>query len=263
MKLLRSRTLLVVALAVGLVLAPASPAAAAPPSNDDFDAAIHITAVPFHVTADTTEATTAADDPPCSGDHNVWYALILDTTTDLVLDTVGSDFTPVVSAFTGTRGNLTEVACDILGDQRTLRFTVEAGVTYYIVAGSLFSDPGGHLVLNGQALPPPMQVAITLDPTGSVTSAGAAVIHGTVTCSRQGTVSVFGTLREQIGRKAAVGSYRISVDCSGPTRWQATVLGGTAVFRRGAATAVAVVQFLDFARGEIVQARADGTVQLR
>jgi len=60
-----------------------------------------------------------------------------------------------------------------------------------------------------------------------------------------------------------VGSFRTSVSCTGTNGWQATVLGETGIYRRGAATGVAVAEFFDEVRGEVVRARTTGTVQLR
>ena len=55
----RAKTSLSTALVLGLVLIAPSPAAAAPPANDDVDNAVAYTAVPFEATQDTTEATAA------------------------------------------------------------------------------------------------------------------------------------------------------------------------------------------------------------
>jgi hypothetical protein len=269
MRILLTRALLGVTSALGLVLLSSSPAAAAPPANDDFDGAVAFTALPFDATANTIEATRAADDPECIGPDNntVWYSVTLASTTEIVVDTFGSDYDTTLSAWTGTRGNLTFVDCnDDFGSlQSRISFTADAGVTYYLMAGSFpFGGPqGGNLVLHGQALPPPVQLGITLDATGSVFQAGAAVIHGTVTCSRAGDLSVTGTLRQQNGKKVTVGSFRTSVSCTGTNGWQATVLGETGIYRRGAATGVAVAEFFDEVRGEVVRARTTGTVQLR
>jgi len=260
------RTLLGGTLAVGLVLLGASPAAAQPPANDDFDDAIAFTAVPFSTTADTTEATRADDDPECvfEDGFTVWYTLTLASSTEVVLDTFGSDYDTTLSAFTGTRGNLDLVTCnDDFGSlQSRISFTAAAGVTYHLMAASFPETPGGNLVLNGQALPPPVQLAVTLNPTGTVTSSGAAIISGTVTCSRPVELPVQGTLRQQNGRRVSVGSYRTRVSCSGTTAWRATVLGETGIYRRGPAAAVAVAEFTDEVRGEVVRARASATVQL-
>jgi hypothetical protein len=51
------------------------PAAAAPPSNDDFENATAVSSLPFTDTVDATDATPESDDPTnCGyGDHTVWY----------------------------------------------------------------------------------------------------------------------------------------------------------------------------------------------
>jgi hypothetical protein len=261
------RALLGVVLTVGVVTLAASPAAAAPPANDDFDNAIAFTAVPFETTADTTEATVAPDDPGCIGgdEFTVWYRLTLSSTTEVVLDTFGSDYDTTLSAWTGDRGSLNFVACnDDTGSlQSRIAFVAEAGVTYHLMVGSFPTTPGGNLVLHAQVLPPPLQLGVTLNTSGTVTSAGAAVIGGRVTCSRPSDVTVTGTLRQQIGSKVSLGSYRAAVSCTGSTAWQATVLGETGLFRRGSASGVAAIAFVDPLRQEVVRARATATVQLR
>jgi hypothetical protein len=262
-----SRALLGGALVVGLVLVPSSPAAAAPPVNDDFDAAVELTTLPFEAVADTTEATRADDDPFCVGDdgQTVWYAVRLSVTTELAVDTFGSDYDTTLSAWTGERGSLAEVACndDAQGLQSRIAFTAEAGVTYHLMVGSFPGTSGGQLVLHGQQPPPPMELAVTLDPAGSVTADGAAVIGGTLSCSRPGALSLVGTLRQQHGSRVTVGSFRTAVDCTGSESWQATVLGETGIYRRGEATGVAVAEFDDPIRGEVVRVRATGQLRLR
>lgn len=267
MRVIREKTALGVALVLGLVLAAPSPAVAAPPANDDFDNAVAFDDVPFEATQDTTEATVAADDPAtCAGEtsHTVWYAVTLPATTEIVVDTVGSDYDTVLSAWTGTRGALDEVACndDMGGLQSRIAFTAESGVTYHLMVGAFPGSPPGTLVLHGQVLPPPVTLTVTVDPAGTVAD-GAAVIHGTVGCSRPVDLTVTGTLRQQRIRRVTVGSYRTAVSCAGTaTRWAATVLGETGTFRRGPADAVAVAEFVDVVRGETVRARATRTVRL-
>jgi hypothetical protein len=233
----------------GLVLLPSAPAFAQPPANDDFDTATAFTAVPFGATADTTEATRAADDPGCIAEdgNTVWYELTVVTTTEVVVDTFGSDYDTTLSAWTGERGGLELVDCnDDAGSlQSLIRFTAEAGVTYHLMVA-----------------PPPMELAITLAPTGSVSN-GAAVIGGTVSCSRPGALPLVGTLRQRAGGRVTVGSFAASVDCTGSHSWQATVLGETGIYRRGPADAVAAVEFIDHVFDEVVRARATATVQLR
>ena len=262
-----AKTTLGTALVLGLLLVTPSPAVAAPPANDDFDNAVAFSAVPFEAIEDTTEATVADDDPTdCVGGstNTVWYAVTLPATTEIGVDTIGSDYDTVLSAWTGPRGALNLVTCNDDSDspQSRIAFTAQAGVTYHLLVGTFPGFPPGNLVLHGQALPPKVTLAITLDATGTV-SDGAAVIHGTLGCSRPVELTVTGTLRQQQDRQTAVGSYRTTVSCPATaTSWQATVLGETRAFRRGPADAVAVAEFVDVVRVETIRARANRTIQL-
>jgi hypothetical protein len=78
-----------VALAVGL-----AGAAQAAPSNDDFDSAAVISALPFSDTVDMTTASVAADDPsdPCANPlgATVWYTFAPSVNTPVAFDTFGS-----------------------------------------------------------------------------------------------------------------------------------------------------------------------------
>ena len=265
MKGIPAKTIVGMVLVLGLVLTAASPAVAAPPANDDFDNAVAFTIVPFEATTDTTEATVADDDPTCivPFTNTVWYSVTLPATTEIVVDTFGSDYDTVLSAWTGPRGALTQIACnDDSGSlQSRVAFTAEAGVTYHLLVGTFPESPSGTLVLHGQALPPAVTLAVTIDATGSVID-GAAVIHGTVGCSRPVDLTITGTLRQQQRRRTALGSYRSTVSCSGSTGWQATVLGETGTFRPGSANVVAVAEFIDVVRAETIRARASRTIQL-
>jgi hypothetical protein len=265
MRAVRAKVMLGIAVVLGLVLTAPSPAVAAPPANDDFDNAVTFNTVPFEATEDTTEATVAADDPTCivPFTNTVWYSVTLTATTEIAVDTFGSDYDTVLSAWTGPRGALTQVACnDDSGSlQSRIAFTAEAGTTYHLLVGTFPDSPSGTLVLHGQVLPPPVTLAVTINATGSVVN-GAAVIRGTVSCSRPVELTVSGTLRQQQRRQPALGSYRATVSCSGTTGWQATVLGETGAFRRGSASAVAVAEFTDVVRAETIRARASRTVQL-
>jgi hypothetical protein len=258
---------LALATSLAVALVASSPAAAAPPGNDDFDSAVQLTALPVHETADTTEATLADDDPTCVGfdSHTVWYDLVLPEDTDVILDTFGSDYDTTLSVFTGDRGALQFVDCnDDSGSlQSRVKFSVTAGVTYHVMVGSFFDTPGGNLVLNGQVPPPPMKLTIALNSSGTVTSGGLATIQGSLTCSRPGDITVTGTLRQQIGKQVVVSSFRTTVPCTASVAWQASALGETGVFKRGAVAVVAVAEFIDGVLQQVVRVRTTGTVQLR
>jgi hypothetical protein len=232
----------------------------APPPNDDFDDATLVGGVPFTDEVDTDLATSDADDPDCNGNSNsVWYAFTPTANMEIQADTFGSNYETTLSAWTGTRTALTPVAC---GSFR-VRFQAVAGQTYYFMVGSAFPG-GGHLVFNLRQLPPRLVLGLSIDPTGSVTRAGAATVHGTLTCSRAATgVVILGTIRQQQGKKAAVATFSATVDCATSVVWTATVAGETAPFRRGDATVVASINYFDEGREEPVTARASRTVRLQ
>jgi hypothetical protein len=149
---------------------PDEPSAGAPqadvsiaqvPANDDFDAAVVITPLPFTDNLNTSEATTAADDPAdpedpavCFvGSHTVWYRFTPSKNMTINANTVGSDYDTGIAVFTGTRGALTFIGCndDVLtGRNRvsSVTFDAVAGETYYFMVGSFADSPGGNLVFN-------------------------------------------------------------------------------------------------------------------
>lgn len=125
-----------------------------PPPNDAFATADVAAALPFSATVSTVEATAAPDDPSCFGnDASVWYAFTPVVSTSITADTFGSDFDTTLSAYTGTQGALTQLACNDdagAGLQSQIRFAVSAGTTYYfMVAGA----GGGNLVFGLDAAP--------------------------------------------------------------------------------------------------------------
>jgi hypothetical protein len=257
------RRLLAILVGVAAALALGTqPALAAPPPNDDFDNAIVIPTLPFQDTQDTTDATTAPDDPDCVGRaHTVWYRFIPTTDATIVANTAGSNYDTTLSAYTGTRGSLIQIACndDAIGLQSRIQFDVTAGTTYHLMAGSFDDSPGGSLVLTVQELPPPMALSVDLAPTGSVNRRGVATLHGTLTCSRPGAIDLTVGLRQRV----SIGFAGTTVDCDGTERWRLQVVGETGRFRPGDAFGLAVARFQDPARGEVVTDRDDGTVRLR
>src|SRR3954452_12572824 len=148
------------ALLAGIAMAAqGAPAlAAAPPPNDDFDAATVISSLPFSDGIDTSQATTAADDPYCAGNGaSVWYRFTPTQDVDVQADTFGSSYDTTLSAFTGSRGSLTPVACnDDSGSlQSKISFTALAGTTYYIMAAAYGSGSGGQLSISTKPVAPP------------------------------------------------------------------------------------------------------------
>ena len=121
------------------------PAFAAAPSNDDFDDANVISELPFSDAVDTTDATTADDDPDCFGQGpTVWYEFTPEEDVNVRADTVGSDYDTILSVYTGSRGDLTQIACN----EERVQFEAVAGETYFFMVGAFGSGPGGQLVFS-------------------------------------------------------------------------------------------------------------------
>ncbi|HWO64525.1 MAG TPA: hypothetical protein VNO31_31270 [Umezawaea sp.] len=111
---------------------------AAPPSNDDFDQATAITALPFSSTVDTRDATPGADEPSnCSwSTSSVWfrYTATADGFVRMTADRSEGE-KPSISAFTGERGTLTWTpgACKQWHGGGSDTFAVTAGTTYHFL----------------------------------------------------------------------------------------------------------------------------------
>jgi hypothetical protein len=136
--------------------APSLANALSAPVNDDFNGAIAVTRVGFTSRINTTQATTAADDPvpSCANGGQgptVWYSFKSSRNKRVEVNTFGSDYDTDLMVYTGTRGNLTEVHCnDDAGNgvQSKVVLDAVAGTTYYVMVGAFASGPGGNLVFN-------------------------------------------------------------------------------------------------------------------
>lgn len=206
----------------------------AAPANDDFDNATVITALPFTDHVNTAEATTATDDPlgdeSCGFDsidgHTVWYQFTPDRNLRINANT-GGDFDHNIFVYTGTRGNLTRIACNFVPTSAT--FDAQAGVTYYLLLGSNGDEPGGDVVFTVQ---PSLEVAVTIDHVGKLDVAtGVVPIRGTTTCSRSAFVEVGSVIVERVGsEQAARGGHAVIgvvdlpfSDCEGMVPWEVEV----------------------------------------
>jgi hypothetical protein len=140
------------------VLAPGV-ATAEPPSNDDFGTATAITALPFETTENTTEATTAPDDPTtCQSQYgnSVWFRYTAPA-DGLVKATVATPaYYPFLTAYTGERGDLTQVpgVC-AFGRGNPETFHVTAGTTYHFLVASNYHDGGATTLRLEAAAPSP------------------------------------------------------------------------------------------------------------
>jgi hypothetical protein len=126
------------------------PAAAVPPSNDDFPNRETVASVPFTDTENTTEATNEPSEqqPSCGFNMGgtVWYQYTPGSGTVLRADSIGSDFDTLVAVWTGSAlGSLTEIACDDEsgpGSQSDLGFQATGGTTYLFQVGGYNGDAG-------------------------------------------------------------------------------------------------------------------------
>jgi len=135
---------LVAAIVTGFaVMVVAAPAALAQPTNDDFAGATVIGSVPFSINEDTSSATWDPSDPPdCSSNGSVWFSFTPQTDMQIIADTTGSDYFPSLSAWTGTQGALTRVACDEFDIPSRVHFRATAGTTYYFLVAACCGSGG-------------------------------------------------------------------------------------------------------------------------
>ncbi|WP_446219349.1 hypothetical protein [Micromonospora sp. IBHARD004] len=210
-------------LAAGMVLFGASPAQAAAPENDTFGGAIAIGSVPFATTADTSGATTDADDANANADcgapatdASVWYSTTPAADGALVVDVSKSSYAAGVLVVTGTPGAFEIAACG----PGTVAFPTTAGTTYHLLVIDDQSDGsgnGGTLVMTVDVAPPPPTIDVTVDPTAGFNSrTGAASVHGTINCSGVVEFAFLDVeLHQQVGRGEVVGSGGMDVTCDG------------------------------------------------
>jgi hypothetical protein len=147
------------------------------PANDECTGATVIPASapvpPYFDSVDTTTATNNPADPllSCNGGddgNTVWYAWTPSDDVSVNISTAGSTRpggSPLDTAhgvFTGTCGDLTEVACVDLGLTDDLIFDATAGETYYIKFGEFLDGVGGGN-LEVTVSPPPAPEQLILE----------------------------------------------------------------------------------------------------
>ncbi len=146
-------------MALAIAFAGVTPALAAPPSNDNFDFPTLIEALPFSDSVDNSEATTEPNEPQpyYSSPRTVWYSFTPTANAVLIADLEGSSFGDTILnvywAQASNFGGLNFLGYTVFGGSVT--FSVEAGITYYLQAGSIDSG-GGDLHVNLQLIPPPL-----------------------------------------------------------------------------------------------------------
>jgi hypothetical protein len=254
MALKRAAPRLATILALVVTILPGlAPAALAQPSNDDIANATTFSALPFSDgPVDTTTATGAPDDPNCAtgpGSPTVWYAFTPTSDVEVGIDTFGSDYDTTLSAYTGTPGNLTQIACndDAAGGllppptgtlQSAIVFEATGGVSYFIMVAAYGSGPGGTLFLHADVPPPPLEIDLTVDRFGSVNpNTGVATVRGTISCTSDADYLIFGELEQRIGRALLRGVLFTEGTCTAPSSaWSDDVTSSDGLYRGGPAT---------------------------
>lgn len=158
-----------------------------PPPNDAIAHATVITGLPYSASEDTTGATTVPSDPACvvPPTATVWYRFTPPASGSIEARAFSSSYGTTVSAYTGSPGALTSVAC---GFGSTGLFPVAQGVTYYFEVSSINSTIGGDLQFSVSAVPDtPATGPCTAQPTGKIT--GGLTIDSGTTCLENATVT--------------------------------------------------------------------------
>jgi hypothetical protein len=119
-----------------------------PPLNDDYNYATPITTLPFVDMLNTRTATTASDDPTCYGRKaTVWYTYTPEQDMVVTAKAYESNYSASVSAYLGSRGALSQIACDYY----PVVFTAHAGQTVSFMIPGYYG--GGDLVFRVSATP--------------------------------------------------------------------------------------------------------------
>jgi hypothetical protein len=258
-----------VVMVIAAFAAVAQPAYAAPPANDTPSGATLINVLPFSDVVTIDEATTDALDATLNAgcgapatEGSVWYRFEATEDGAVVFDVSQSSFSAgaLVTVGDPAQGNL--VTCG----PGAVSFGVTAGQTYFVMA---FSDtPGvttGTLVVNVQAVPPPIAVDLTVNPTGTFNAkTGSATISGTLQCSGETANFAFVSvdLSQSVGRVRILGSNSINAACTGtPQPWSVEVFPVNGKFSGGKAVSVTfAVACGNFSCGQDFEER---TVSLR
>ena len=212
-------------------------AQAAPPTNDNFANATTVTEpLPFTNSVDTTQATVEPTDPDsncASPENTVWYSYTPSTSGFVQANTFGSDYDTVLSVWTGTSGNLSEVTCNddtsggTTGVESRVIWNATASTTYQIMASTCCGggSNGGQLAFTVDTSAPPFSIDDVTISGGKVTpKTGQAVISGSITCSNgPGFVELDIFVSQRIGRAIVHADGFDEFECSGTQPWSITV----------------------------------------
>jgi len=237
------RSAFVLGLVALLIITTASPVLAAPPpGNDKYAGRIAIGSLPFSDTLDTTKAGTDADDQEVNAqcgapatDASVWYELTATSDGVVLIDVFASTYSAGVIVATGSPGSFSVLACG----PGAVAFGTVTGETYAILA---FDDQldgsgnGGTLQIVVDQAPPPPEVDVTVNPTGTFNATtGSATISGTVTCTGEADFAFLDVqVRQRIGRFVVEGFGSTDFPCDGATHpWSVEVFPSNGLFKGG------------------------------
>lgn len=245
------RAVAAISLFVALMGVAALPAAATP-ANDTYSGRERLfEPLPITVLADTSEATTDADDADlnmmCGApatEASVWFEFTPITEGELVIDTLASDYSVATIVATGSPGD--GWSLESCGPEIT--FYATPGVTYTLL---VFDDQvdgggnGGQLSFTIDQAPPPPSIEVSVDPRGTFDPrTGAATLTGTFTCAPAdgGTVEyafLDVTLTQRAGRLyIQAGGYVEPLNCDGTAQsWTITTEWSNGLFTGGKADA--------------------------
>jgi hypothetical protein len=241
------RRALVTSIVALLSLGFAAPVMAAGPGNDTYAARELIGSLPFSAAVDTTAATTDADDIEANADclapatdASVWYEFSPVADGIFLVDASASDYAAGVIVVSGSPGGFTLQACG----PGAVAFSGTAGVTYAILAFDFDGvGNGGLLNIKVEAAPPPPEVVLTVNATGSFNPrSGSATIRGTVTCTggEFGKHGIDIQLTQRVGRFKFTGQGGAEYVCDGTTQpWAIEILSASGKFGGGKAAVVA------------------------
>jgi hypothetical protein len=257
------RRLIGILVACGLALSvgPGAALASQPASGpaNDSSATPTVVTLPFSETIDTTNATSEAGDPSdCFGEgadgHSVWYTFTAPETGRL-LALIKADFYSVVYVLDGSTSGPVIGCSDFAAVA-----DITAGNTYAVMFGSFDGEAGGTAFVDLEIAPPPVELTISVNGTGSVNpKTGIATVSGVVTCSAPvdfgsvasaNTVTPFDTtgggifveVDQKVGRIATIRGFGNAGGlCSpdAPLHWSADVVPDSGKFAGGAATVFA------------------------
>jgi len=127
----------------------------------------------------------------------VFFRFTPETSVDVQVDTVGSNYDTVLTVYTRTPNGPKLVACndDRISSWGAARFTATAGRTYFIMVATWWRR--GNLRLNvTEVTDDPFDGNVTIEGGSVDPDTGIATISGTVTCNQPAAVSIEAELRE-------------------------------------------------------------------